>query len=59
MIGLVLMVIAVAAPGKERRTKGFESFGGGDGLDAGLLLFIALLWPLWLISSLLKKDPKE
>ena len=58
VIGLVLMVVAVASPGKERRTKGFEDSGGGDAFDAGLLTFIALLWPIWLFTSLTKKDPK-
>lgn len=58
LIGLVLMVIAVAAPGKRERTKNFEpSAGGGNGaFDAGLLIFIALLWPLWLASLFLQKD---
>jgi hypothetical protein len=58
VIGLLLMVVAVASPGKEKRTKGFEASGGGDGFDAGLLMFIALLWPIWLLASLTKKDPK-
>ena len=58
VIGLLLMVVAVASPGKEKRTKGFEASGGGDVFDAGLLLFIALLWPIWIFTSLMKKDPK-
>jgi hypothetical protein len=57
-IGLLLMVIAVASPGKEKRTKGFWMFGTGDAPDAVLLIFIALLWPVWLLTSLTKKDPK-
>ncbi len=58
-IGLLLMVVAVASPGKEKRTKGFESLGAGTGLDAGLMIFIALLWPVWLLTLLSKKEPKE
>ena len=58
VIGLLLMVVAVASPGKEKRTKGFGMFGTGDAFDAGLLIFIALLWPVWLLTSLGKKDPK-
>jgi hypothetical protein len=58
VIGLLLMVVAVASRGKEKRTKGFEASGSGDAFDAGLMFFIALLWPLWL-ASLMKKDPKE
>ena len=57
-IGLLLMTISVASTGKEKRTKGFETAGGGDAFDASLLIFIALLWPIWLITSLLKKDQK-
>ncbi len=49
------MVVEVAKPGRERRTKGFETGGGGDVVDAWLLIFIALLWPLWLLLSLGKE----
>ena len=52
------MVVAVASPGKEKRTKGFEPSDGDDVFEAGLLLFIALLGPIWLFTSLMKKDPK-
>jgi hypothetical protein len=58
LIGLLLMIAAIASPGKEKRTKGFESGGSGDAFDAGLLLFIAVLWPVWLLTSSLKKDRK-
>lgn len=57
-IGLILMVVAVAAPGKEKRTKGFQSLGAGTGFDAGLMIFVALLWPVWLLAMLAKKEPK-
>jgi len=58
LTGLVLMVVAVAAPGKRDRTKNFEpAAGGGNGaLDAGLLIFVALLLPLWLVSLFFGKD---
>jgi len=58
LIGLLLMTIAVAAPGKEKRSKTFDVLGGGGVFDAGLLTFIALLWPLWLVIFLIKKNPK-
>ncbi len=58
LAGLILMIFAVASPGKEKRTKGFASFGLGHGLDAGLMIFIALLWPVWLLAILAKKGPK-
>jgi len=56
-IGLILMIFAVASRGKEKRTKGFESFGTGGGFDAGLMILIALLWPAWIVSLLGKKEP--
>ena len=58
-IGLFLMIVVVASPKKEKRTKGFESLGAGTGLDAGLLIFIAILWPVWLLAALANKKPKE
>ena len=51
------MIVAVASPRKEKRTKGFVAFGTGDGLDAGLMIFVALLWPVWLLVMLAKKEP--
>ena len=50
------MIIAVAGPGKEKRTKGFAGFGTGDGFDMSIFIFIALLWPIWLLLGLSKKD---
>jgi hypothetical protein len=56
-VGLVLMIVAVATPGKEKRTKGFTPFSAGDAVDAALMLFIALLWPIWILSLIAKKEP--
>ena len=58
-IGLVLMIVAVAAPGREKRTRGFEAGGSGSAIDAGLMIFIAVLWPIWGIAWLLKKERKD
>lgn len=58
-LGLVLMIVAVAAPGKTEGTKNFGPAAGGDSVDAALLIFIALLWPLWLVSLLGKKESKK
>ena len=60
-VGLLLMTIAVATPGKEKRTKwwGGIAFITGDGFDAGLLIFIALLWPIWLIVILAKRSRRK
>ena len=55
-LGMISMIIAVASPGKEERTKVFGPVGGTD-FDLAVLLFIALLWPLWILSLLGKKDP--
>lgn len=55
--GLVLMVFAVASRGNRERTKGLDSLDNGDALDAGLMIFIALLWPVWLLMILSKKNP--
>ena len=58
-VGLVLMIVAVATRGKERRARDLD-FADGSQLSAGLLIFIALLWPLWLIGLLAKDDePKR
>lgn len=57
-IGLILMIVAIASHGKEKRTKGLTAFGTGDGLDAGLMIFVALLWPVWLLAMLTKKEPR-
>ena len=57
LVGLILMIFAVATPGKEKRAKGFASLGAGDGFDAGLMIFVALLWPVWLLAMLGKKAP--
>lgn len=56
-IGLVLMVVAVASPGKEKRTKGLGGFSLGGEIGAGLMIFIALLWPIWIMTLLGKKEP--
>lgn len=57
-VGLLLLVVAVAAPGHERRTKGFVG-GGADEFSAVLLFFIAVLWPLWLLWLLAKPGDRE
>lgn len=58
-VGLLLMVVALAVPGRERRTKGFVGGWGPDVLSAALLFFIAVLWPLWLVWWLVKQDDRE
>jgi hypothetical protein len=58
-IGLILMIVAVATRGKEKRAKNFDVFGAYDGFDAGLMIFIALLWPIWILSLPGKNEPKK
>jgi hypothetical protein len=57
-IGMIFLIVAVASPGKEERTKFFGASSPGDSFDAAVLLFIAALWPLWLISLLTTRSKK-
>ena len=58
-IGLLLLTLVIATRAKEKGLGGFESGGGGaDVVDAWLLIFIAVLWPVWLFVWLSKKDSK-
>ena len=57
IIGMVLMVVAVASPGKEKRTRGFEGVGG-DPATAVVFFLIAAFWPIWLITLFRKKEEK-
>ena len=55
LLGMVSMVVAVAIRGKRERTKGFET-AGADESTAMLFLFVALLWPVWLLGLFFKND---
>lgn len=57
-IGLALMVIAIATRSKERRAK-YHSPLGATQFDAAILLFIALLWPIWLLWTLFKDEDRS
>ena len=54
-VGVLLLVLVLATRTKEKGLAGFESGGGGDVIDAWLLIFITVLWPVWLLAWLLKK----
>ena len=56
--GLCFCVVAVATRGKERRSQYFDA-SDGTAVGAGLLIFIALLWPVWLLSLLARSDDKK
>ena len=53
VVGLILLVVYVAAPGKERRTR---PFAPGDGMD---MVLLSLLWPIWLIGWMLRKHDRS
>ena len=57
-IGLVLMIVAVATRGKEKRAQ-YLDISQGSPVDAGLMIFIVLLWPVWLLVSLSKYDDQK
>lgn len=59
LVGLLLLTFAVASRGKASRSQAIAGIPTGDRLDAWLLLFIALLWPVWLLATLLRKHPKS
>ena len=59
VIGLLLLTLAGAWRGKASRSQAISGFPSGDQLDAWLLLFIALLWPVWLLATLMRKHPKS
>lgn len=52
-IGLTLLVVAIAVRSKERRAKDHGPLGASE-FDAAIVLFIALLWPLWLLWMVCK-----
>jgi hypothetical protein len=59
IVGLLLMIFAVATRGKERRAA-YLDLSDGSAVGAGFMIFIALLWPFWLITLLAKDDdPKR
>ncbi len=58
LIGLLLMVVAVATRGKEKRAD-YLDISHASPVDAGLMIFIAVLWPIWLLLALLKDDERK
>jgi hypothetical protein len=56
--GLCFCVVAVASHGKERRSQYFDA-SDGTAVGAGLLIFIALLWPVWLLGLLARSSDKK
>ena len=54
-IGLILMILTLASHRGRKRAELFEPGGAGDELGAVFLIFVALLWPAWLIAMLTKR----
>ncbi|MBI5766904.1 MAG: hypothetical protein HZA93_03865 [Verrucomicrobia bacterium] len=55
IVGLLLMSVAMAAGQKRKRAMALDPLIDGTAPGAGLLFFIALLWPIWLVVSFTKK----
>lgn len=53
-IGLVLMIVAFISRKAERPAKKPGLF-----FDEHLLVFVALAWPIWLFTSLLRDDDES
>ncbi len=54
-IGLLLLTVAVASNKNRKRAQHLDLVSAGEELGAGYLIFIALLWPIWLLALLMKK----
>ena len=59
VIGLLLMTAQFAKEKKGHRSESLLPVADNDGFTAGLLIFVVLLWPVWLIVELTKDDEKE
>jgi hypothetical protein len=58
-IGLLLMVVALVSSKTRDAGKALDPLVGADEISAGILIFIALLWPLWLFAALTKDEDKR
>ena len=54
-IGLLMLTVAVASNKNRKRNEHLDLVSTGTALSAGYLIFIALLWPIWLLAALVKK----
>ena len=50
-IGLSLMIVMLDRSGREQRARGEAGPEGRPRIEVGRLIFIALLWPIWLLFS--------
>jgi len=57
-IGLLVLTLVIATRDKEKSVAGLDA-SGGDITDALLLIFIAVLWPIWLVFWLMRKESKS
>lgn len=54
-IGLLLLTVAVASNKHRKRNEHLDLATTGTELGASYLIFIALLWPIWLIATLVQR----
>jgi hypothetical protein len=54
-VGLLLMAVVVVSTKAKRRRLALETIAGADEISAAVLIFIALLWPIWLVYLLTKE----
>ena len=55
-IGLLLMVLAFISRRATRGLKTLDPLVDAGHIAAGMLIFIALLWPVWLVALMFQKD---
>ena len=55
-IGLLLMSVALISGKARKASKTLDPFVDGGPFDAGMLIFIALLWPVWLLAAATRDD---
>ncbi len=53
LVGMTCLIIAVASRGKQKRAAALDATDGTE-LGAGMLLFAAVLWPVWLLIRLFR-----
>jgi hypothetical protein len=57
-IGMLLLLVAIISDKTRSRARTLEHIVDEVSVGAGLLIFIALLWPVWLVGILARKNEK-
>ena len=58
-IGAFLMTVAIASSKRTGRSDTLLPAGGDDPVGAGLFIFVMLLWPIWLLVELSRKEEES